>query len=53
MAFHDRTADRESHPHAAGLGSEEWREQPVRILSGDPDPGVRHANDHLVGLVLT
>src|SRR5271156_5105045 len=53
VAFHDRTADRESHPHAAGFGGEEGIEQPVRIFGGDPDAAIRDTYEHLLGLVLT
>src|SRR6202043_2400224 len=53
MGFHDRTADRESHPHATGFGGEEGGEQPVRILGGDPDAAIRHTYQHLLCLVLT
>jgi hypothetical protein len=52
VGFHDRTADRESHTHAAGLGGEEDVEQPVRILGGDPDAAIRYTYDHLACLVL-
>src|ERR1700694_944883 len=37
VGFHDRTADRKPHTHAAGFGGEEGVEQPIRILGGDPD----------------
>src|ERR1700683_4821827 len=52
VAIHDRTADRESHTHTAGFGSEEGVEQPVRVLSGDPDAAIRHTYQHSVYLVL-
>ena len=41
VGFHDRTADRESHTHAAGFGGEEGIEQPVLILGGNPDAAIR------------
>src|SRR6266403_2699253 len=53
VSFHDRTADRESHTHAAGFGSEEGIEQSVRILGRDPDAAIRHTYEHLLCLVLT
>src|SRR5260370_7670927 len=46
VSFHDRTADRESHPHAAGFGGEEGIEQPVRILGGNPDAAIRQTSKH-------
>src|SRR5260370_18841867 len=52
VAFHDRTADREPHTHAARFGSEEGVEQPVRVFGGDPDAAIRHAYEHLLCLVL-
>ena len=52
VGFHDRTADGESHPHAAGFGGEEGIEQPVRILGGDPNAAIRHTYQHLLFLVL-
>jgi hypothetical protein len=52
VRFHDRTADRKSHPHAAGFGGEEGVEQPVRILGGDPDAAIRYTYKHLLGRVL-
>jgi hypothetical protein len=45
VIFNDRTADRESHTHAAGFGGEEGIEQPVRILGGDPDAAIGHTYD--------
>src|ERR1700693_3116947 len=48
VSFHDRTADRESHTHAAGFGGEEGVEQSVRVLGGDPDAAIRHTYEHLV-----
>jgi hypothetical protein len=53
VGFNDRTADRESHAHAAGFGGEEGVEQPVRILGGNPDAAIRHTYEHLLCLVLT
>src|SRR6202022_4673837 len=52
MGFHDRTADRESHTHAAGFGGEEGGEQPVHILGGDPDAAIRHTDERLAWLTL-
>src|SRR5882672_3267392 len=52
MGLHDRTADRESHTHAAGFGGEEGVEQPIRILGGDPDAAIRHTYEHSLFLVL-
>src|SRR6266850_7654289 len=34
VSFDDRTANRESHTHAAGFGGEEGVEQPVSVLGG-------------------
>jgi hypothetical protein len=48
VSFHDRAADRKSHPHAAGFGGEEGVEQPVRILGRDPDAAIRHTHEHLL-----
>ena len=53
VRFDDRTADRESHAHAAGLGSEEGVEQLVGVLGGDPDTAVRHRYQHLICFVLS
>src|SRR3982074_1482070 len=53
VSFDNRTADRESHTHAAGFGGEERVEQPVRILGTDPDAAIRDTYEHLVCLVLT
>src|ERR1700689_3058162 len=52
MGFHDRTANRESHTHAAGFGGEEGIEEPVCILGRDPDAAIRHTYEHSVCLVL-
>src|ERR1700686_546766 len=52
VGFHDRTADRESHTHAAGFGGEEGVEQPVRVPGRDPDAAIRHIDEHLSCLVL-
>jgi hypothetical protein len=52
MSFDDRTADRESHAHAAGFGGEERVEQLVRVLDGDPDTAILHCYQHLVRFVL-
>src|SRR5260370_33034010 len=41
VGFHNRTADRESHAHAAGFGGEEGVEQPVRVLGGNSDAADR------------
>jgi len=53
VSFHDRTADRQPHPKAAGLGGKEGVEQPVCILGGDPDAAIRNAQQYLVHLFLT
>jgi hypothetical protein len=52
VRFHDRTADRESHTHAAGFGGEEGAEKPVRILGRNPDAAIRYTYKHVLGLVL-
>src|SRR5271169_6211547 len=52
VGFHDRTADRKSHPHAGGFGGEEGVEQPVRILGGNPDTTIRHTYEQMVRFVL-
>jgi hypothetical protein len=40
MSFDYRTADRESHTHAAGFSGEEGVEQPIRVSGGDSDTAV-------------
>jgi hypothetical protein len=52
MGFYDRTADRESHAHAAGFGGEERVEQMSGILSGDLDAAIRHTNERLASFIL-
>src|ERR1700680_2007021 len=47
VGFHNRTADRESHAHAAGFGGEEGVEQAVGILGGDGDAAIRRTYNHL------
>src|SRR5260370_18478063 len=52
VSFDDRTADRQTHTHAARLGGEEGVEHPVRIVGADPGTGVLHRQKHLVAFVL-
>src|ERR1700730_5002828 len=52
VSFHDRTANRESHAHAAGFGGEEGAEHAVRILAGDPDAAIRDSQKHPTLVVL-
>src|SRR3977135_3814336 len=52
MCLDDRAADRQSHAHAAGFGSEEGVEQPVRVLGGNPDTAVFHCYQNLACFVL-
>ena len=52
MRLYDRTADRQSHAHAAGFGCEEGVEQPVRVLGGDPDAAVFHGYKSFAAFVL-
>src|SRR6201992_2470436 len=52
VGFDDRTADRESHTHAAGFGGEEGVEKLVRMLGGDPIAAIRHTYAHVSDLVL-
>src|ERR1700675_2456932 len=42
VGFHDRTADRESHTHTAGLGGEKGLKQPVRAIGGSPRRNPSH-----------
>src|SRR5579862_6234957 len=51
MGFHDRTADRKPHTHAAGFGGEEGIEHTVHILSGYPDAAIGHAYNYLSLLI--
>jgi hypothetical protein len=44
----DGTADRQSHPHPVGLGSEEGIEQLLHILGIDAASTVPHFYQHLV-----
>jgi hypothetical protein len=50
--FDDRTADRESHAHAAGFGGEKGVEQLVRVFGGDPDTTVLHSYQYLTCFML-
>src|SRR5258708_29844904 len=52
MCLDDRAADRQSHAYAAGFGSEEGIEQPIRVLGGEPETAVLHCYQHLVCFVL-
>src|SRR6266850_26872 len=51
MRLDDRTADRQPHAHAAGLGGEEGAEQLVHAVRIDPDAGILHGHQHLITLV--
>src|SRR6516165_12175605 len=53
VGFDDRTADWESHTHAAGFCGEEGLEQSLCILGGDPDAAIRHTYVHLLFLFLS
>src|ERR1700712_512626 len=49
MGFHDRPADRESHPEALGLGGKEGPEQRLRVVGGNPDAAIGHAKEYPAG----
>jgi hypothetical protein len=46
MSLDDRTADRQSHAQAAGLGRIEGLEQPVGALGCKPWAGISHLDEH-------
>src|SRR5271156_2635746 len=47
VKFDDRTADGESHAHAAGFGSVESIEQPIGAIRGEPHTGIPHGDSHI------
>ena len=47
----DRSADREAHTHSGGLGGEEGIEQPIHMLSLNPNPRVLYRDEYLIGVV--
>jgi len=51
VRFDDRSADRQSHAHAAGFGGEKGVEQFVLVLGGEPDAAVLYRDQHLMGFV--
>src|ERR1700730_6773769 len=42
VSFDDRTADRQPHAHAAGLGRVEWVEEAVKTLRAQFRAGILH-----------
>ena len=53
VVLDNRAADRQSHPHSLRLGGVESIEDLFEILPVDPNTGVLHGDEHLVGFVLT
>src|SRR5262245_14374484 len=51
VGLDDRTADRQTHPHATRFCREEWIEYPLEILRGDSSSGVRHRYDNAAAVV--
>ena len=52
MILNNGAADRESHTHPLRLSGVESIEDLFEILPVDPDPGVLHGDEQLVGFVL-
>src|ERR1700737_2142416 len=48
MRLADRTADRQTHAHAFGLGSEKGVEESRHTLRAEPDTEVLHRHEHCV-----
>src|SRR4029077_4391714 len=53
VGINDRTADRQSHPHALWLGGEEGLEEPARPREVEPESRIRDGNKHPSGFVIT
>jgi hypothetical protein len=51
MGLHDRTTDREPHPHAILFGREEGLEDTIDVA--EPAPGVSNLNSHSAGPIAT
>src|ERR1700730_2617186 len=47
MGLNDRTADRQTHPHAARFCSEQRMEYVLEVLRADSCAGVRHRHDYV------
>src|SRR5262245_2522198 len=52
VRFDDRTTDRESHAHAAGLGGVEGVEQAINTLRVQSRAGILHGDEHPARCVL-
>jgi len=42
----NRSADRQAHPHAIGLGAEDQIENPIDVLSAYSCAGIRHGDSY-------
>ena len=52
MGVNNRTADRQSHPHAFRLGGEERLEQALRPREVEPRARISDRDKHLAGFVI-